>query len=198
MRRLVAALLLAGCASRLPLEEPTITSVPAQLIADSGASLYVLEGPEEWWASSAEYGEIDEAPLKKLLRFGLSQASVTLVGHADFLVTEGHPCEVTLFNPDSRAHRPRPDGGMIGFRVRLKAETIADEKKYARRSCSVEWSAEKLTDRPAKNQETQRDVEAIGSGHRDLAFGAGYLIRWPTSGGREFTLLIRIVSLEDP
>lgn len=45
---MLAALVLAGCAPRPPLEEPAIKSVPAALIADSGASLYVLEGWDDW------------------------------------------------------------------------------------------------------------------------------------------------------
>ncbi|HEY3226601.1 MAG TPA: hypothetical protein VGK61_06395, partial [Planctomycetota bacterium] len=41
--------LLSACASRKPLEEPTIKSVPAALIADSGASLYVIATPRGWF-----------------------------------------------------------------------------------------------------------------------------------------------------
>lgn len=40
--------ILAGCVSPPTSEEPTIKSVPAALITASGASLYVLEGPENW------------------------------------------------------------------------------------------------------------------------------------------------------
>jgi hypothetical protein len=192
---LAAALFLAGCAApKPPLEEPTIATVPPALIAEAGVSLYVFEGPGEWWKPSVAEGRITPAALKELLRHGLSHKSVILVGHADFLATSGFPAEATLFNPDSEAHKPRSGSAHVGFRIWIKA---AHSKTAG--ACDVEWKAEKLTDRTGKNREIQRDVDVIAQGSQELAFGEGILIPGPESRpGREFTLVLRITSLEKP
>lgn len=192
-------LILAGCSSRPPLEEPTIKSVPPPLIADSGASLYVLEGPEEWWRPFAEeYGFVNLTGLKGILRHGLSQSSVTLVGHADFQATNGLPTEVTLFNPDSKPNRNPQRGSVLGFRVRLKASTIPDVKLYGVKSCTLEVEAERLLDRVEKTGEVRRDAMKFLAGHRDLSLGDGFVMSCPSTEGREYTLLLRIASLREP
>src|SRR5262245_59623649 len=69
---LFATLSLSACASRPPMEKPTIRSVPPALLADSGASLYVLEGRDDW---VDELGPelpkwIGPQALEKILRYG--------------------------------------------------------------------------------------------------------------------------------
>jgi len=189
----LAALILAGCASRPPIAEPTIKSVPPALIADSGASLYVVEGRddviEDWGGKEPEW--LGPEALKKVLKYALTQKDLILVGHADFQVAEGIPTEVTLFNPDSKGHRSTD--GNIGFRIRLKATTAADAKK-----CALEWEAEQLTDLKGKNGEVDRRTEVISKSKMELPFGASKIIRQPKGEGREYLLLLRVISLQEP
>lgn len=193
--RFILLLLVAGCASRPPIEKPTIRFVPPALIADSGASLYVLEGRDDW-VDELELDRpawIGPEALKKVLRYGLSQKDLILVGHADFQPAEGIPTEATLFNPDSPGHPARSDQGSVGFRVKVTAKSAADAK-----NCRIEWTAEKLADIAAKGKETRRDVARIGEGTHTIPFGAALVIRHAIGEGREYALLLRIASLEEP
>lgn len=202
---LVPVLLLGCTAPPPPPEVPTIKSVPAALIADSGASLYVFEGPAEWWVDNVVSRHLPEPvdganwiglnTLKLILRHGLSQGNLSLIGHADFQPTAGYPTEATLFNPDSEAHRMKPGSGYVGFRVQVTAAYPADPLYV-----SVEWKFEKLTERsdPKTGKEKPRLIEPINSGTSVIPAGAAIVVRCPKPEGREYLLLLRISSLKKP
>src|SRR5262245_37771738 len=110
MRNLCLALpaFLLACSSPPEPEIPRYTTVPAQLVAEEGASLYVLEAPRGWIEDQLpdlrDARWIPTGRLRLLLRHALSQRSAFFIGHADFQPTEGYPTEATLFNPDAEAH----------------------------------------------------------------------------------------------
>ena len=238
MKRIAPMLLLLfpACASVKPLEEPTIKSVPAALIADSGASLYVLEAWDDWLddgntdmifnripsgghdSEGSGFSDIDEQAdlpmgpesssnthwmgehaLHFVLRHGLSQKRVRLIGHADFQPASGCPMEVTLFNPDAEP-RPDPnDARRVGFRVRLKTSWSKSPHSVA-----VEWEAERLMDGPAPGHERRkpgefpRAVERIAGGSGQLPLGGTLFMRHPKGDRRVYILLLRIASLKEP
>ena len=187
------AILLVGCASRTPVAEPTIKSVPPALIADSGASFYVLEGRDDffddWKGGPPEC--IGLVALKNVLKYALTQKDLILVGHADFQIAEGIPTEVTLFNPDSKGHHSTDDS--IGFHIKMKATYTADARVF-----TLDWEAEQLTDRKGKNGEIDRRTEVIAKSKLDLPFGTSKIIRQPKGDGREYLLLLRVISLQEP
>jgi hypothetical protein len=197
---LIAALLMAGCASKTPVEPPTIKSVPPALIADSGASLYVFDGPDDWLDDGGDMlinpkpsPWMGDRALRLVLRTGLSHKAVRFVGHADFQPTSGFPTEVTLFNPDAEAHLQGAEMRRVGFRVRLMAAFSKELDQV-----DLEWSAEQLTDVPGKRGETRREVESIGSGSGTFPLGAALLLRHSKWDDRVYILLIRIASLQEP
>ena len=213
---LFAILVTTGCASRPPLEEPTIKSTPPQLIADSGASLYVLEAwddllevnfklfgrmpdekenPSIGPKSSSNTLWIGEQALKLLLRHSLSQKpeGVTFVGHADVQPLSGWPMEVTLFNPDALPAPQRAE--RVGFHVRFTA-TSTDDPQYV----SIEWEAEKLTDSPGPRNEPgkiTRAKERIAGGSCKLPLRATLLMSSRKEGNRMYLVLLRITSLKN-
>ena len=187
------------------MDPPTIATVPPQLIAESGASLYVLDGPDDWLDDGDDMlinpkpsPWVGERGLKHLLRFGLSHKAVRFVGHADFQATAGYPTEATLFNPDSEAHLQGTEMRRVGFRIRVKAAYSDDRKDV-----DVEWEAEQLTDVPGavgrdgKRGEYRRTVEKIDSGSGRFPLGAALLMRHPKWDGKVYILLLRIASLKE-
>ncbi len=198
--------LLAGCASKTVVEDPTITLVPPALIAESGASLYVLDGPEDWlddgggkFIRPGPSPWLDLPGLRHVLRYGLSHKAVRFIGHADFQPTSGFPTEVTLFNPDAEAHLQGTEARRVGFRVRLKAAPSRDPGHI-----DLEWEADQLTDIPGaggrdgRRGETRRVVDKISSGKETFPIGASLLLRHPKWDDRVYILLLRIASLKEP
>lgn len=172
--------------------------MPTPLIADSGASLYVLDGPDDWLDDGGDMlinpkpaPWMGDRALRHVLRYGLSHKAVRFVGHADFQPTSGFPTEVTLFNPDAEAHLHRTELGRVGFRVRLKAAFSKELDQV-----DVEWAAELLTDFTGTRGETRREVEKIDSGSGTFPLGAALLLRHPKGDDRVYILLLRIASLD--
>jgi len=215
---LVALVVAAGCAPRPPIEEPTIKSVPPQLIADSGASLYVFECPDDFLddsspdiinrpahekddpavgpKSSSNTQWIGEQALGLILRHALSRKPgiVTFIGHADFQPLAGWPMEVTLFNPDALPASPR--GERVGFHVRFTASKT-DNPEYM----SIEWEAKKLTDitDPKIEQgKIKRVEERIAGGSCRLPWRATLMMHHRREGSRIYLVLLRITSLKEP
>ncbi|HKS16220.1 MAG TPA: hypothetical protein VJU16_02855 [Planctomycetota bacterium] len=198
--------MLAGCASKTVVEDPTIRSVPPQLVAETGASLYVLDAPDDWLEDNTDK-LINPKPspwmgvraLRHVLKYGLSHKQVRFVGHADFQPTSGYPTEVTLFNPDAEAHLKGDEMRRVGFRVRMKAVFSREPD-----CIDLEWAAEQLTDIPGtvgrdgKRGETRREVEKIGSGTGTYPLGAALFLRHPKWGDKVYILLLRIASLGQP
>jgi hypothetical protein len=210
---LLALVVTFGCASRPPIEEPTIKSVPPQLIADSGASLYVFECPDDLLDDDSKLfqrtpDEKDDPPvgpkpssntqwlgeqaLERVLRYSLSQKQgiVTFIGHADVQPLSGWPMEVTLFNPDADV---RP--AKVGFHVRFTA-TSTEHPQYV----SIEWEAEKLTYTPDSKEvlgKIRRAKERIAGGTCKLPLRATLLMHCRKEGGRIYLVLLRITSLKE-
>lgn len=215
---LVALVVAAGCAPRPPIEEPTIKSVPPQLIADSGASLYVFECPDDFLDDDSMLfqrapHEKDDPPVgpkpssntqwlgeqafERVLRYSLSQKQgiVSFIGHADFQPLSGWPMEVTLFNPDALPASQRAE--KVGFHVRFTASST-DNPNYV----SIEWEAEKLTDSPGPRNElgkTSRARERIAGGSCRLPWKASLIMMHHRKVvNRMYLLLLRITSLKEP
>lgn len=214
--RVIPALLLflAACASRKPPEEPTITSVPAALIAHTGASFYILEGWDDFlddggdmlflripdrqnnnevWATSPNASWLGEQGLAVALRYGLSRKQIKLIGHVDFQPLPGCPVEVSLFNPDPVGDRKQ----RIAFRVRLKATTAKNPNLVA-----LEWEVEKLTDGPAPEEAARpgqfpRTAERIDVGSGVIPFGATLLLFHRDHDHRGHYVMLRIASLQE-
>jgi len=199
------AFVISACASREPLEEPTIHTVPASLIADFGASFYVLEGWEDWLDDASGIDvrippsgavEIGEQDLGLVLRFALSQKKVTLVGHADFQPPSGCPTEVTLFKPDAEMAGGGKAPRRVGFRIRLNASPGPDPRFIA-----IEWEALKLTDSPEENpapRGSPRAAESIAKASGTMPLGAALLLRHSRGDRRAYFLILRIASLKEP
>jgi hypothetical protein len=125
----------------------------------------------------------------------LSQRGVFFIGHADFQPTDGFPAEATLFNPDAEAHRRTPGSGAVGFRVKMTARSHPDTNE----GFDLAWTAEQLTDTPDKTgMGVNRSTEAIETGTTRLPAGWSILVRHPKPDGREYVLLLRVVSLRGP
>jgi len=214
---LVALVVAAGCAPRPPIEEPTIKSVPPQLIADSGASLYIFECPDDFLDDnsmlfqrapdekddppvgpkpSSNTQSLGEQAFEWVLRHSLSQKQgiVSFIGHADFQPLSGWPMEVTLFNPDALPATQRAE--KVGFHVRFTASST-DNPNYV----NIEWETEKLTDTPGPKNEPgkiSRAKERIAGGSCKLPVRATLLMHHRREGSRMYLVLLRITSLKEP
>jgi len=214
---LVALVVAAGCAPRPPIEEPTIKSVPPQLIADSGASLYILDARDDLLdddsrlfqrvpdekddppigpKASSNTMSIGEQALERVLRYSLSQKPevVTFVGHADVQPLSGWPMDVTLFNPDALPANPRAE--RVGFHVRFTASSTANPNYV-----NIEWETEMLTDTPGPKNEPgkiSRAKERIAGGSCKLPVRSTLLMHHRKEGSRMYLVLLRITSLKEP
>jgi hypothetical protein len=201
VKRILVLLILAGCASRTPVEEPTIRSVPPALIAETGASLYIVEAPDDWLDDGGMIfqvapAESDPSPIgpkpstnaqwlgeqafSLVLRTALSQKSVQFIAHADFQPWAAYPSEVTLFSPDVMKR--------VGFRVKLKASPT-EHPEYA----AIEWEAEQLTDGPKG-----RIATPISKGACRLPYRGTVMMHHRKDDHRFYALLLRLTSLRNP
>lgn len=195
LRPMIAGLLLilSACASRKPVEKPTITSVPAALIPDKGASLYLIEAFDDWLDDGCDIGLTIETPkntiligeqaLTLVLRSALSQKSVEFKAQGDFLITSGRPTEVTLADPEGLEKSP-----YVGFHMKLEA-SHGRSAEYV----NLKWSAQALmTD--ARGNEI---VEPIAEGSGEYPYRATLLMRRHKTKDRSHFLLLRIASLAE-
>ena len=219
---LFAALLLAGCASPAPPEEPPLREVPGALISHAGVSFYVLEGRDDLLDDGNDFlihriprdeSEYDfdhdripeskgvswmgEQGLHLILRWGLSKKRARLLGHADFQPVSGYSTEMTLFDTDPKTTKSGEEK-RIAFRVRLKATKCKNPDLV-----SVEWEVGKLTDGPAPEESGRpgqfpRVEERIHVGSGVVPFGATLMWFHREEGPRGHYLLLRLSSLERP
>ena len=191
----LSLLLTAACASREPLEEPTIKSVPAALIPESGASLYIIEAPDDWLddCSSTFLWLTKDAPensawmgdqaFSLILRLALSRREVSYKAQGDFLITSGHPTEATLTDPES-IDAPL----IVGFHAKLNA-SLGRRPGYI----NMEWLAQILTT-DKKGTET---AVTISEGKDEVGLPAALAMWRRKTKDRSYFLLLRIASLEE-
>jgi hypothetical protein len=185
--------LLCACASRRPLEEPTIKAVPATLIPDSGASLYLIEAPDDWLDDTAHDIAltikapkntiwIGEQTLKEVLRYALSRKEVSFKAQGDFLITSGCPVEATLTHPES-VDAPPP----VGFHVKLTASYSKSPGYF-----DYELAASIVT----TNRKGIETADTIAEGGGKAPLRATLLMSRIKAADRGYFLLLRISTLE--
>jgi len=171
---------------------PTITSVPPTLIPASGASLYLIEGPDDWLYDGMQFWNeipgskdttwVGDKGLRLVLRLALSQKSMSFKAQADFIVTSGYLTEATLTHPDRIQAPP-----FIGFHVKFSA-TLGNDPD----SVNLVWKTSLVT----TDKRGTETAEPFAEGSGSVPLGATLIMRRPKGEGRFYFLLLRIASLK--